>query len=95
MLLAAQSAFDNQMAVALSTYSPGIDPAVVIATGATQLRDVFTAEQVPGIVMAYMKGLKATFLLSIIAGGVAFVVSLSNRWQKLVPETSKNVTRTA
>lgn len=57
--------------------APGVDPATVIATGATQIRSMFPADQVPGILMAYMDGVKVALAIPIGATGVAFLVSSS------------------
>ncbi|GAB7323540.1 hypothetical protein MBLNU13_g07047t1 [Cladosporium sp. NU13] len=55
---AAQSAFNNQMIKELAKRLPEIDPRIVLATGATQIRHAFPASQVPVILDAYMVGLK-------------------------------------
>ncbi|KAF2657846.1 MFS general substrate transporter [Lophiostoma macrostomum CBS 122681] len=60
---AAQSAFVNRMVSELGRIAPGIDPQMVIATGATQIRHAFPADQVPAIVQAYMAGIKVTLAL--------------------------------
>jgi hypothetical protein len=63
----------------------------VVATGATQIRAVFTADQVPGIVVAYMEGIKVALAISIGATGVAFVISLFSSWKRLNTEAVKDV----
>ena len=82
------------MIATLPISAPGVDPATVIATGATQIRTVFPAAQVPGILVAYIAAIKAAFALSIGASGVAFVFSLFNRWKRLSREAVKNVSST-
>lgn len=80
---AAQAAFTNRLVQKLPELAPGVDPALVVATGATELRKVFTAEQLVGILQAYMSGLKLTFLLSIVLGGVAVIISVFPKWSSL------------
>ncbi|RYP42279.1 hypothetical protein DL767_000443 [Monosporascus sp. MG133] len=80
---AAQSAFVNQMLARLPTSAPGIDAARLIATGASELRTVFTPEQLPGILDAYMRGLKAAFAVSIGFCGMAFLTTLVIPWSRL------------
>ncbi|KAH8704048.1 putative MFS multidrug transporter [Talaromyces proteolyticus] len=80
---AAQAAFSNKMLQKLPEYAPGVNPQLVIATGATELRSVFSADQLAGILQAYMSGLKVTFLLSIVLGGIATVISLFPKWTSL------------
>lgn len=52
----------------------------MLAAGATGLRDVFTADELPGIVDSYMGALKVAYIIAITTGGAAFVVSLAGRW---------------
>lgn len=80
---AAQCAFVNRMAGALSRTAPGVDAAVVVLTGATEIRSKFSADQVPGIVEAYMIGIKVAPAIAIGGTGAAFVVSLFNSWRSL------------
>ncbi|KAJ5871570.1 uncharacterized protein N7529_003923 [Penicillium soppii] len=82
-LSAVQCAFSNQLIATLAKTLPEIDPAVVIGTGATQIREAFTASQVSIIIDAYMIGLKAVFGISIAAFGVATVVGCFGSWKKL------------
>jgi len=55
----------------------------LIATGATDIRVVFPANQIPGILVAYMAGIKAAFALSIAMVGTAFVISLFSKWGRI------------
>ncbi|KAK1598198.1 major facilitator superfamily transporter [Colletotrichum navitas] len=89
---AAQSGFLITILKEVAENLPSVDPAVVALTGATQLRTAFPAEVVPGIIRAYMEGLKIAFALVITGAGVAFLVSLGSRWSKL---NTKNLTGAA
>jgi len=55
----------------------------LVATGATQLRNVFTAEQMPGILTAYIAGINAAFAISIAAVGLSFIIALLGNWKRL------------
>ena len=44
---------------------------MVIGTGATELRKVFTLEQLPAVIRSYMDGLKDAYILAIALSGVA------------------------
>lgn len=80
---AAQSAFVNVLVKTLPHTAPMVDPVAVVATGATELRTVFSADQVPGILEAYMKGLKITFAIALATTGVTLVIALFSRWKRL------------
>ncbi|KAK3685144.1 major facilitator superfamily domain-containing protein [Podospora appendiculata] len=87
---AAQSAFVNKMLSTVVISAPGINPLKVLATGATQIRNVFTPEDIPGVLIAYMAGIKVAFALSIGGIGFAFLVSLLSSFKKLNTEAVKN-----
>ncbi|CAH0051604.1 unnamed protein product [Clonostachys solani] len=83
LLSAAQSAFVNKIATVLRSSALDVDVGTVIATGATEIRHAFPADQVPGIVIAYMEGLRVTFAIAATAVGLAFVVSFFSSWKRL------------
>lgn len=63
--------------------APSVDPSLVASTGVTELRNVFTAEQMPGIIVAYMDGLKISYAVAIAATGAALIISLASKWRNL------------
>ena len=84
MVSAAQAAFVNVLVKDLPTQAPGVDLASVVSTGATDLRSVFSADQVPGILVAYMSGLKIAFAIGLASTGVAFIIiTLFQKWNRL------------
>ena len=91
MLSAAQSAFVNHMLSVLPTTAPTVSPALVLATGATELWSTFGADVLPGVLEAYMKGLKVAFAIAIAGVGSAFAISFFSSWKRLNPETMKNL----
>ncbi|KAK1970982.1 major facilitator superfamily transporter [Colletotrichum sublineola] len=86
---AAQSGFLITILKEVAENVPSVDPALVAITGATQIRTAFPPEAVPGVIQAYMEGLKIAFALAIAGAGVAFLLSLGSRWSKL---NTKNLT---
>jgi MFS transporter, DHA2 family, glioxin efflux transporter len=85
-LAAAQSAFVNTMMRELADTAPNVNPGRVVATGATDLRRVFSVEELDGILVAYMKGLKVAFALAIAGTMLAFLVGLASTWDKINAE---------
>ncbi|KAE9380903.1 MFS general substrate transporter [Stipitochalara longipes BDJ] len=73
---AAQSAFANTLIRSLAVHSPSVEPMLVVLTGATELRKVFTADEMPGILDAYMEGLKNAFVIGVAMAGMMFIVAL-------------------
>jgi MFS transporter, DHA2 family, glioxin efflux transporter len=80
---AAQSAFLTRLVEKAHELAPQIDPAMVVLTGATEIRKAFPEDVVPLIIQSYMSGLKITFALAIAGAGVAFLASFGSRWQRL------------
>lgn len=79
--------------------APGVDAAKVVVTGATQLRKVFTSDQVPGIIAAYMQGINVAFALPIAGNGIACVLGLlilirSRESLKPEPKTDRDIGNT-
>ncbi|KAJ5318489.1 hypothetical protein N7476_004909 [Penicillium atrosanguineum] len=91
-LSAAQSMFSNRLIQTLAINLPEIDTAVVLGTGATQIREFFTASQVSVIIDAYMVGLKAVFAITTAAFGVATIVGFFGSWKKLHGDELKKAT---
>ncbi len=84
MVSAAQSAFVNVLIKALPRTAPGVNSAIVVLTGATDLRKAFSPDVLPGILEAYMRGLKISFAIGLAATGVAFIIiTLFQKWNRL------------
>jgi MFS transporter, DHA2 family, glioxin efflux transporter len=80
--------FINRLTATLHNNASNLDPTVVIFTGAAELRDVFSAEDMPGILASYMVGLKAAFAVALAWSGVAFLFSLTIPMRKLPTHTA-------
>ncbi|KAK3056003.1 hypothetical protein LTR09_003237 [Extremus antarcticus] len=91
-LSAAQCGFNNQLLKELAINLPNISPEIVLGTGATQIRDTFTATEVPIILDAYVVGLQAVFALATASFGVATIVGCFGSWKKLYAEDLKKAT---
>ncbi|KAI9747821.1 MAG: hypothetical protein M1815_003848 [Lichina confinis] len=85
LVSAAQAAFVNVLVKVLPSSAPSVPPPMVLYTGATDLRSVFGPDQVPGILVAYMRGLKAAFAIGVASTGLAFLIILFQRWNRLNP----------
>lgn len=65
-----------------------MQPGLVIATGATQLRSVFAPDQIPGILIAYMSGLKVAYALAIALAGITLPIALLAVWKDAKPRVA-------
>ena len=82
---AGQTAWANRLLSRIPVTAPSVDPKIVIATGATQLRHVFSPEQIPGILTAYMDGLRVTFALIVALAGVTMPIAMAAKWRNIKP----------
>ncbi len=80
---AAQAGFTNKMLHRLPVTAPGVNPSLVLATGATELRNVFHADQISGILDAYMDGIRVTFAISIACACVTALLVLAPRFESI------------
>jgi hypothetical protein len=88
----AQSIFTNVLLKSLPKYAPTIDPASVITVGASRLRETFSPEELPGILKAYMAGLKAAWAAATALGGLTFLCAFIPRIKSIKTTTNKGVT---
>lgn len=72
-----QSLFTNELKTSVPEYAPGVSASKVISTGATDLRRTFSRTQLPGIIRAYMQGLKQAYILGIALAGFAVLVGVA------------------
>lgn len=72
----AQVLFANKLLEEVSANVKGVNPALVVATGATQLRSAFKQE-LPAILRSYMAGLHDAYALAIAVGAVSCVLAIA------------------
>ncbi|RMZ88037.1 hypothetical protein DV736_g4732, partial [Chaetothyriales sp. CBS 134916] len=80
---AGQAGFANKLLKELPHTAPGVSPKLVVATGATELRKVFPASQLPGILAAYIDGIKVTWIISIVCSCVTVLLVLAPRFESI------------
>src|SRR5271155_3381188 len=83
LISAGQAGFANKLIQEVPEKVPGVNPSLVITTGATDLRKVFSAAQLPGILSAYIDGLRVAFSIGLAVACVAFILSFTPRWESL------------
>lgn len=80
---AGQSVFTNYIITTLATNAPSVSAGKVIATGATEIRNAFSADQIPGVLNSYLSGLHAAFALTIVAAGLATISAFFSEWRTI------------
>jgi predicted MFS family arabinose efflux permease len=80
---AGEVAFTNILVAKLPITAPSVAPASVVSVGVTMIRATFDKSVVPGIVLAYMDGLKVTYAIAITSTGIAVLFSALAKWENL------------
>ncbi|EED20072.1 conserved hypothetical protein [Talaromyces stipitatus ATCC 10500] len=76
---AGQSVLSNLLLSKLPSTAPGVNPLSVLATGAMEIRHVFSADAVPSIVQGYLYCLRAVFLIVTAYAGIVVFFAVANR----------------
>lgn len=79
----AQNIFSNKLIQGLVTNAPSLNPATIIAAGATHVGDVTPTAQLPAVLEAYNGAVTSAYILSIATGGIAFCCSLFMEWKSV------------
>lgn len=89
----AQTVFQNGVVHAAKELVPDIDPGLLLATGATQLKDVLTKigkqDELHEVLKVYMVGLKDAFRVSVGLASAAVLAALFVEWKSIKSEQSK------
>lgn len=64
---------------------------MILGTGATQIRQAFTAAQVPLVIEGYVVALRAVWAIVAAAFAMAAIVGVFGSWKKLHGEDLKKV----
>ncbi|MCJ1377221.1 hypothetical protein MMC17_000313 [Xylographa soralifera] len=82
-ITAAQNIFTNRLLASLQSAVPGLDPAVVLGTGATNLRNVVDPSFLPAVVLAYNGALTRTFYVALAVACLSIVGALGMEWKSV------------
>ena len=85
---AAQTAFQNILVKRLAVTAAGLDPAIVLHAGATEIRKSIPAEYVEGVLKAYVSGFRGCLIVAIAFGGAAFFAAFGFRFTTIKKTTA-------
>lgn len=80
---AGQAVFMNRLLATLPKTVPGVSSTLILQTGASDLHNAVPAEMLPGVIQAYMVGIKAAFAVGLAFCAMAFLSSLAIPTRKL------------
>ncbi|KAK5242029.1 MFS sugar transporter [Cryomyces antarcticus] len=79
----AQNVFTNQLLKSLKEAVPDLNPAIVLATGATSLKTSIEARFLPGVLQAYNTAIMDTFYVSVALGALSLFGALAMEWKSV------------
>lgn len=82
-LALAQLIFSHGLNSGLQEYAPSVSPEVVVNAGATAVRGVVSATDLPAVLKAYMVGVDRVFYLSTGGAGAVFLFSWGMGWKSV------------
>lgn len=85
LVSAGTSAFQAKLTSSLQASDGNVDPLKVIGTGATDIRRVFSATDLPFILRAYVDGIQTAFIVSVALAAACTCIAFLGKWQKLKP----------
>jgi hypothetical protein len=85
-----QTILANTLASELPKKLPGFDASAIATAGATEIRELVSASNLPIVLEVYNKGIVDTFYVALAFSILAFVASLFMEWKSVKPPGEKN-----
>lgn len=85
-----QALLEDGLVKRLRPILPDLDPSSLANGGATSLRNMVSAEQLPLVLEAYNASIKSIWYLALGLGCLVFVVSWGMEWKNVKPQKSKS-----
>lgn len=78
-----QNVFTNQLIKNLGTVVPDLDPKIVLAVGATELKNAIEKRFLAGVIQAYNLALTQTFYVSVAAASLSIIGAAFVEWKSM------------
>jgi len=78
-----QNIFSNKLVEGLKQYAPGIDPNIVLSTGATSIQQTIDKADLHGVTLAYNNALTQTFLVAAVMAALTIIGSATIEWKSV------------
>ncbi|KAK7954280.1 DNA repair protein RAD50 [Apiospora saccharicola] len=79
----AKTIMTSSLPPALAKYAPDVDPRVFSSIGITEAHEIVSAEQLPGVLLAYNRAIVNVFYLQLAASCVSLLTGLGVGWKNL------------
>lgn len=85
----AQSVFYNKLQEYTVKYAPGLNPAIVLGTGATAIKTTIPAEYLDGVRLAYNNALNRVMLIPAVIAAVGVIFGFTMEWRSVKDKDKK------
>ncbi|KAI9697587.1 MAG: hypothetical protein M1836_004537 [Candelina mexicana] len=79
----AQNIWTTRLVAGLQSAVPDLNPAIVLSTGATNLKKVIDPKFLPGVLFAYNEAITHTFYVSVAMASLTIIGSLGMEWKSV------------
>jgi hypothetical protein len=86
-----EAAFTNGLLSSLAHNLPQVDAKVVLDAGATQIRTLFSGNELEKVLNGYLDGCKTSHVITVACGAMAAAISLSNAGPAAIKEIKKSI----
>lgn len=93
--VAAQVIFSNSLRDQILQLAPGVDPDLIIDSGARSIRDLVSAQQLPAVLLAYCRSVDYVMYLGIAISVLSFAFAWGLGWKdiRLTKEGNANTSK--
>jgi hypothetical protein len=85
----AQSVFYNKLYEYTVEYAPGLNPAIVLGTGATAVQSTIPAQYLDGVRLAYNNALNRVMLIPAVIAAVGIIFGFTIEWRSVKDKNKK------
>jgi hypothetical protein len=78
-----QNIFSNRLVSGLAKYAPGIDPNIVLTTGATSIQQTIDKSHLAGVTLAYNNALTHAFLVAACMASLSIIGASVVEWKSI------------
>jgi hypothetical protein len=78
-----QNVFTNKLVQGLIDYAPGLDPRIVLSTGATSIQSTTDPKYLGGVTLAYNDALVRAFTVATAMAAISIIGSAAIEWKSV------------
>lgn len=75
--------FTNKLVSGLASAAPGLDPRIVLATGATNIQSLIPTQYLAGVTQAYNSALTTAYTASVAMAALSIIGAVAIEWKSM------------